>query len=64
MHKYLMEIRHYFRGYEQFTIEAESKVEAMEKAREHVKTNPRYWGGNYDTSTIRCIKKIQDKKGV
>ena len=37
MHKYLMEIRHFFCGYERFVIEAESKTDALIKGKEYAK---------------------------
>ena len=61
MHEYLMEVRHYFSGYEPFKIEAEDKANALAKAREYVDKNPHYWGGNYDKRTIRCVKKLKQK---
>lgn len=63
MHRYLMAVRHYFRGYEQFTISANSKTEALEKGKLHVLRDPHYdTGGNYDVNDIKCIKKIQTKE--
>ena len=59
MHKYLMEIRHFFRGNEQFVIEAENKADALVKAKEHVDTDPHFFGGNYDKDIIKCVKKMK-----
>lgn len=61
MHKYLMEIRHFFLGYEPFIVEAENKVEALVVAKEYAK-NHINWGGNYDMKSIRCVKKLKGDK--
>ena len=58
MHKYLMEIRHYFSGYEQFIIEAEDKGDALVKAKEYAEKHI-CWGGNYDMKSIKCVKKLK-----
>ena len=59
MHKYLMEIRQYFLGYEQFIIEAENKTDALTKAKEYAEKHI-CWGGNYDLKSIRCVKKLKN----
>lgn len=61
MNQYLMSVYHYFNGYQQFTIEAENKNEALNKGRIHVLQDPLYSGGDYDTNDVRCIKKINNK---
>lgn len=62
IHKYLMEIRQFFSGYEQFTVEARSKAEALEKAKEYINTNPHFAGGNHERKSLRCVKKLQKGK--
>lgn len=59
MHKYLMEVRHYFLGYEQFIIEAENKTDAVEKGKLFVLRNWKYGGGNYNRNDVRCVKKLK-----
>lgn len=59
MRKYLMEVRHYFSGYEQFVIEAENKLDAVEKGKLYVLQDWKYSGGNYDRNSVRCVKKIK-----
>lgn len=54
MHKYLMSIERYFSGHEQFTFEAENKVDAISKAK------ALHWNDNYKPNTIKCIKKIKE----
>lgn len=61
MHKYLMEIRHFFLGYEQFTVEADSKSEALIVAKDYAERHIN-WGGNYDMKSIRCVKKLKGDK--
>lgn len=61
MHKYLMEVDQFFGGCSRFEVEAESKTEAMEKAKEYMRTNPNFWGGNHKQDTLRCLKKIKEK---
>ena len=58
MHKYLMEIFRFFSGYEQFEIEAESREDALVKAKEYAIKHI-CWGGNYNTNDIRCVKKLK-----
>lgn len=60
MHTYLMEIRHYSSGYEQFVIEAESKKDAVEKGKLFVLRSWKYDGGNYDRNDVRCVKKLKE----
>ena len=60
MHKYLMEVRRYFYGYEQFVIEAENKQDAVEKGKLYVLRNWKYSGGNYNCNDVRCVKKMKD----
>lgn len=62
MNKYLMAVYHYFRGYQQFEIEADNKQDAIAKARVYVRQSPLYSGGNYDTNDIKCLKKTKKKK--
>ena len=62
MNRYLMAIYHYFRGYENFEIDAESKQDAIEKGREMVKKDFYYCnGGNYQLDNVICIKKLKPK---
>lgn len=42
MHKYQMEIKRWFGGYEPFVIEAENKADALAKAKQYVCQNPPY----------------------
>ena len=60
MHKYLMEIRRYFGGSDQFTVVAENKADAIIKANEHMQTNPHFWGGNHMKDTLKCVKKVKE----
>ena len=63
MNRYLMAIYHYFRGYENFEIEADNKQDAVTKAKEMVKHSHYYrFGGNYQLENIICIKKLKQKK--
>lgn len=64
MNKYLMGIHRFCNGYETFEIEAENKQDAKEKASIFVRQNWKYDGGNYDLNDIKCIKKINQKKGT
>ena len=62
-HEYLMEVRHFFLGYERFTVKAENKPKALEKAKQYVLQEPRFsWGGNYDTNDVRLVMKMKPKK--
>ena len=59
-----MEVRHFFLGYERFTVKAENKPKALEKAKQYVLQEPRFsWGGNYNTNDVRLVMKLKPKKG-
>lgn len=63
MNKYLMRIKHYFSGWEEFEIEAKNKTDAVVRAKEYCKNNSKYCiGGNYNFDSIECIKKLRVKK--
>ena len=62
MNRYLMRIKGYFSGWEEFEIDAENKQEAIINAREYCKKNPKYaHGGNYIFDSIECVKKVKIK---
>ena len=63
MNKYIMAVRHYFAGWEEFEIEAENKQDALVKSKEFLNKSSKYsCGGNYNLKDIKCIKKINIKK--
>lgn len=55
MNEYIVAIKHYFWGYENFIVEAENKSSALEKAKEKA---ARY-SGNYDISNAKVIRKCK-----
>ena len=57
-HEYLMEVRRYFSDYEQFVVKGKTQEEALAKARELIKNNPHFWGGDYKEGSLRCVKKL------
>lgn len=57
-HEYLMEVRRYFSDYEQFVVKGKTQEEALAKARDLIKNNPRFWGGDYKEGSLRCIKQM------
>lgn len=60
MNTYLISIRKYFSGEEKlFTIDADSKQDAVIKGTEFVNKNPIFSGGNYNLDTIKCVKKLR-----
>lgn len=59
MNRYLMRIEGYFSGWKQFEIEANSKQDAVVKAKEYCELHPIYGhGGNYKFDSIECVKKL------
>lgn len=64
MNRYLMQIEHYFRGIEEFEVSATDKEDAVFVAKQYVKRNPNFSGGNYKMSSICVIKKLNIKKGT
>jgi hypothetical protein len=60
MNKYLMRIKGYFSGWEEFEVDAEDKDDAVLKATEFCKKSSKYGiGGNYDLNSIKCVKKLK-----
>lgn len=58
MNKYVVAIYHYFSGYQNFTVNAENKTEALKNAKEEAK---KQGSGNYDLNNAKVIKKLQRK---
>ena len=58
MNKYVVGIRHFFSGYDNFVVMANNKKEAIEKAKAKAK---RFGSGNYDIEDIKFVKKINIK---
>ena len=56
MSKYIVAVFHYFSGYQNFTIEATNKSEALEKAKKEAIIR-----GNYIIDDAKVIKKLQNK---
>lgn len=55
-----MKIEAYFSGWDTFEIEAENKQDALIKAKEFCRINPKYGiGGNYKLNSIECVKKLK-----
>lgn len=63
MNQYLMSIPHFAGSKDHFIVEANSKEEALAKAKEVARKDHKYYGGNWYFEKITCVKKIQ-KKGV
>lgn len=59
MHQYLMEIKHWLGGYDNFVIDAENKTEALAKAR--VFACQKYSWDSYNLNDVRCVKKLKPK---
>lgn len=60
MNKYLMRIKGYFSGWDEFEIEAENKSDALSKASDFCKNSSKYGiGGNYNLKSIECVKKLK-----
>lgn len=60
-HTYLMQVYRYFGGYEEFTIEAENKSDALRLGKIYVLQNPKY-DSNYDKNDVKVVKKMKPKK--
>lgn len=61
MHIYLMEIHRFFGGNDQFKVVAEDKADAISKAREYMRRDTHFWGGNHMKDTLRVVKKLKDE---
>lgn len=59
MNTYLMGVYRYWRGYENFEIEAEDAIDAVAKAFEYTKNEPHFNDGNYNVRSIKVVKKLQ-----
>lgn len=55
---YTVAIYHYFSGYQNFTVDAENKADALVKAKEEAK---KHGGGNYNLDDAKVIKKNRKK---
>lgn len=63
MNRYLMRIKGYFAGWQEFEIDAENKQDAIVKARAYCERHSEYGiGGNYMFDSIEVVKKIKIKK--
>lgn len=56
MNKYVIAIYHYFSGYQNFTVEAENKADALEKGKVQAR---RSGGENYNLNDAKVVKKIR-----
>ena len=56
MNKYIVAVYHYFNGYQEFTIEAENKADAIENLKAKIKISG---SGNYNINDIKVIKKLR-----
>ena len=56
MNKYVIAIYHYFSGYQNFTVEAENKADALEKGKVQAR---RCGGENYNLNDAKVVKKIR-----
>lgn len=64
MNRYLMAIEKWTHVEDTFTIDADSKEEAVRKGKEFANKHPTYgFGGNYKLNTVRVVKKLQKKGG-
>lgn len=61
MNQYLMGVRKWFGGYDEFTIEAENKAHALDKGRTFVLQSPKFGWGSHNTNDVICVKKIRKK---
>ena len=63
MNRYLMRIKGYFAGWEEFEVDADSKHEAFIRAREYCEHHQEYGhGGNFELNSIEFVKKINKKR--
>lgn len=60
MNKYLIEIPSYFGGVQHFTVEAENKHDALDKAR--ICVNISHVFDNCKKSYVKVVKKLQIKE--
>ena len=58
MNRYLIDVVHYFKGHETFEVDAANKQDAVQIGRRRIS---RESGGNYDLSSVRCIKKLKPR---
>lgn len=61
MHRYLMEVFHFFRGNETFEIRADNKADAVVKGQEYIL---RQIDSNYRHDSVKCLRKLKPKKEV
>ena len=59
MHTYLMTIKHYTGWWDEFTVSADSREDALEKAKKYVASSAYFSGGNYSLDTLKVSKKLK-----
>lgn len=64
MNVYLLKVRRWFGGYNEFTVEAEDKEEALEKGRIFVCQNTSFHSGSHDLNDVSVIRKVPKRKVV
>lgn len=64
MNLYLVKVRKWFGDYDEFTVEAENKTQALEKGRIHVLQSPKYGWGSHNINDVVVVKKLQKKKAA
>lgn len=57
MKSYIVAIYHYFSGYQNFTVEAENKSDAINKIKEEIRISG---SGNYNIDDIKVITKLRN----
>lgn len=62
MHRYLMEVRKWFGGYETFVVEADGKSDALDKGKKILYTDWRYSHNNVDRLSLKVVKKLKPEK--
>lgn len=58
MHRYQMDVLHYFRGHETFEISGEDRADAVKNGKAYIARKP---GGNYQLESVKCVKKLKEK---
>lgn len=62
MHRYLMSVAKYFGGEFRFEVEAENKINAVQKGKEYLESNP-VVRSNVMKDTLVCIRKLKPSFG-
>lgn len=62
MNVYLLKVRKWFGGYDEFTVEAVDKEEALRKGKIFVRQSTRFSLGSHNLDDVSIVRKVPKRK--